>query len=108
MKIREFHKVPTYITYISTLTYPFVGFVGTHFTKMTKTEKTEDNKMTDYKERIKRRLPAGYDRLFGSDDETDNRIGSEARPPTVRPGPDDPAGEGDPIQPVDPEGPAAA
>jgi len=43
--------------------------------------------MNNHTERIKRRLPAGYDQLFGRDDYAiDDELRDAGRPPTVRPG----------------------
>jgi hypothetical protein len=43
--------------------------------------------ITDHIDRIRRRLPRIYSELFGrDDDETSSAGGSEARPPTDRPG----------------------
>ena len=55
-----------------------------------------------YPERIKRRLPAGYDRLFGRDDDaTDNELRPPGRPPVDRPGPADPENEDDPVSRIE-------
>jgi len=65
--------------------------------------------MNDYRERIKRRLPPGYDRLFGDGHATatDHPLRDEDGPPAVRHGRDGPANQDDAIRPTDRDGPAA-